>query len=455
MDKQRLLIADDEEAILELLKRGLSKDYEIITASTGGECLEKFDNEVFDASLIDVVLPDMDGLEILTRIKKTQPELPVIIMTGHATIEMAVKAMKLGAYYFVKKPFSFEEITGILERAIENLKVTRKYKNLKKMTEESFRFSGIIGKNKKMREIFEILELVASTDVSVLIEGESGTGKELVAKAIHLNSKRKDQNFIPINCSALPETLLESELFGYRKGAFTGAVGSKKGLFEAADGGTLFLDEIGGTAPAFQSKLLRVLEDGYFLPLGSTNPIKVDVRIISATNKIIEEEVNKKSFREDLYYRLNVVKIKLPPLRERKDDIPLLIQHFLETYNRKHNKNVERISEEAMDILLNYPWPGNIRELENVIERAVILSGGKEILPNLLPDKILNPQTPEVMPELIEYKSAKEIFERVYLTKLLKYTKGNVTEAAKIAGMVRQNLYLKFKQYNIDPRKFY
>jgi len=361
----------------------------------------------------------------------------------------------LGAYYFVKKPFSFEEITGILERAIENLKVTRKYKNLKKMTEESFRFSGIIGKNKKMREIFEILELVASTDVSVLIEGESGTGKELVAKAIHLNSKRKDQNFIPINCSALPETLLESELFGYRKGAFTGAVGSKKGLFEAADGGTLFLDEIGGTAPAFQSKLLRVLEDGYFLPLGSTNPIKVDVRIISATNKIIEEEVNKKSFREDLYYRLNVVKIKLPPLRERKDDIPLLIQHFLETYNRKHNKNVERISEEAMDILLNYPWPGNIRELENVIERAVILSGGKEILPNLLPDKILNPQTPEVMPELIEYKSAKEIFERVYLTKLLKYTKGNVTEAAKIAGMVRQNLYLKFKQYNIDPREFY
>jgi len=452
--KGRVLIIDDDPQILELLSKALKKNYSVFPSLTGSEGLEIFKNEILDAALLDIKLPDIDGLDVLVEIKKTIPDFPVIIITGHASIPLAVKAMKLGAFYFVKKPFELEEITSLLDKAIEHGRLIRDYKRLQNIASEMYSFSGIIGRSKKMKEIFEIIKLVASTDVTVLIEGESGTGKELVARAIHVNSPRKDKNFVPVNCSALPETLLESELFGYKKGAFTGAATSKPGLFEEADGGTLFLDEIGSTSPAFQSKLLRVLEDGMFYHLGSTKPVKVDVRIITATNVPLEEAVQKNLFREDLFYRLNVVKLRLPPLRERRNDIPLLVNHFLEYYAKKHNKNIKGVSDKTLALLVNYHWPGNVRELENVIERAVILTTTDTIDEHLLPDKIDKADITPSETEIMNYEKAKEIFERNYLTNLLRHTKGNVSLAARIAGQARQNLYIKFKQLGINPKDF-
>ena len=443
-EKGRVLIIDDDPKILEFLSKALKKNYSVFPSLTGSGGLEIFKNEILDAALVDIKLPDIDGLDVLVEIKKTLPDFPVIIITGHASIPLAVRAMKLGAFYFVKKPFELEEITSLLDKAIEHSRLIRDYKRLQNIALEKYSFSGIIGRSKKMKEIFEIIKLVASTDVTVLIEGESGTGKELVARAIHVNSPRKDKNFVPVNCSALPESLLESELFGYKKGAFTGAATSKPGLFEEADGGTLFLDEIGSTTPAFQSKLLRVLEDGMFYHLGSTKPVKVDVRIITATNVSLEEAVQKRLFREDLFYRLNVVKLRLPPLRERKNDIPLLVNHFLEYYAKKHNKNIKGVSEKALALLVNYHWPGNVRELENVIERAVILTTTDTIDEHLLPDKIDKADITPSETEIMNYEKAKEIFERNYLTNLLRHTKGNVSLAARIAGQARQNLYIKF-----------
>ncbi|MCD6277727.1 sigma-54-dependent Fis family transcriptional regulator [candidate division WOR-3 bacterium] len=452
--KGRVLIIDDDPKILELLSKALKDNYSVFSSLTGSGGLEIFKNEILDAALVDIKLPDMDGLDVLVDIKKTIPDFPVIIITGHASIPLAVKAMKLGAFYFVKKPFELEEITSLLDKAIEHSRLLRDYRRLQNIASEKYSFSGIIGRSKKMKEIFEIIKLVASTDVTVLIEGESGTGKELVAKAIHVNSPRKDKNFVPVNCSALPETLLESELFGYKKGAFTGAATSKPGLFEEADGGTLFLDEIGSTSPAFQSKLLRVLEDGMFYHLGSTKPVKVDVRIIAATNVSLEEAVQKNLFREDLFYRLNVVKLRLPPLRERRNDIPLLVNHFLKYYANKHNKNIKGVSDKALALLVNYHWPGNVRELENVIERAVILTTTDTIDEHLLPDKMYRADITLSETEIMNYKKAKEIFERNYLTNLLRHTKGNVSLAARIAGQRRQNLYIKFKYLGINPKDF-
>ena len=453
-EKGRVLIIDDDPKILEFLSKALKKNYSVFPSLTGSGGLEIFKNEILDAALVDIKLPDIDGLDVLVEIKKTLPDFPVIIITGHASIPLAVRAMKLGAFYFVKKPFELEEITSLLDKAIEHSRLIRDYKRLQNIALEKYSFSGIIGRSKKMKEIFEIIKLVASTDVTVLIEGESGTGKELVARAIHVNSPRKDKNFVPVNCSALPESLLESELFGYKKGAFTGAATSKPGLFEEADGGTLFLDEIGSTTPAFQSKLLRVLEDGMFYHLGSTKPVKVDVRIITATNVSLEEAVQKRLFREDLFYRLNVVKLRLPPLRERKNDIPLLVNHFLEYYAKKHNKNIKGVSEKALALLVNYHWPGNVRELENVIERAVILTTTDTIDEHLLPDKMYRADITLSETEIMNYKKAKEIFERNYLTNLLRHTKGNVSLAARIAGQRRQNLYIKFKYLGINPKDF-
>lgn len=445
--KKKILICDDDQLILSTLERGL-KDFNVIKAFSGSEFFEKYNSEIFDAFIIDVFLPDMNGLEILKRIKEENLEIPVIIITGYGDIEMAVNAMKMGAFYFIKKPFEIDEVIGILQRAIEAYESSKKIKYLKKSIDESFSFSGIIGKNKMMRELFQIVEIIAKTDVSVLIEGESGTGKELFAKAIHYNSQRKDENFVPINCSALPETLLESELFGYKRGAFTGAITSKRGLFEAANGGTLFLDEIGETSLSFQSKLLRVLEEGYFYPLGSTEQVRVDVRIISATNKNLEEQIKMKKFREDLYYRLNVVKVRIPALRERKDDIPLLVEHFLKKYSEKHRKNIKGISEEAMKILIEYNWPGNVRELENTIERAVILTNSNIIDKDIFIEKTLQKEKSEHL--VSSYKEAKDYFEREYFSRILQISDGNITKASDIAGMTRQNLYLKLRRLGID-----
>ncbi|RKZ21525.1 sigma-54-dependent Fis family transcriptional regulator, partial [bacterium] len=320
--KPKLLIVDDDDALREMLRQALGKDYRIEEAERGEEALRKMEKDEFDLCLLDIILPDADGIELIPELKGISPSTVVIVMTGYPTVERAVDAMKKGAFDFVKKPFGVKEIRFILKRAVEEKKLREAYENLVEFADARFSFSGIIGKSKAMKEIFRLIRTVAPSNATILIEGESGTGKELLAKAIHRNSPRKNGKFVAINCGALPETLLESELFGYKKGAFTGAVSSKKGLFEVADRGTVFLDEIGNTSPSFQMKLLRVLEEGSFYPLGSTEPVKVDVRIISATNTSLEELVEKGVFRQDLYFRLNVVKIVIPPLRERKEDIP-------------------------------------------------------------------------------------------------------------------------------------
>jgi two-component system NtrC family response regulator len=451
----KVLIVDDDEKLLKVLSGSLEKeDFIVSTATTAGEGLNRFREIDFDAVLVDLVLPDMDGIELLKTIRNIDSDFPVIMITGHASIDLAVKAMRMGAFYFIEKPASKKAILEILKRAIEQKELILSYQSLKKTAEEKFRFSGIIGKSKQMQEIFELIERIASAEATVLIQGESGTGKELVAKAIHFNSPRKENRFVAINCSALPESLLESELFGYERGAFTGANKKKKGLFEIAHKGTIFLDEIVETSSAFQSKLLRVLEDMTFYPVGSTEEKRADVRILAATNRNIEDSVAGGKFRKDLYYRLNVVKVSLPPLRERKIDIPLLTQNFLKTYADKNRKNIGGVSDEAMEVLMRYSWPGNVRELENAIERAVILCQDQTILAEHLPER--TSRSEELEPSnILEYEEAKEAFEKKYLRNLLRQTEGNVTDASRVARMTRQNIYLKLKKYEINPKVYY
>lgn len=451
--RPKLIIVDDDDALREMLSQALKKDYHIEGAECWSGALKKFEKENFDLCLLDIILPDADGIEVIPEIKAVSPSTIIVVMTGYPTVERAVEAMKKGAFDFVKKPFGVKEIRFILKRAVEERKLREAYENLLEFADVRYSFSGIIGKSKAMKEIFRLIRIVAPSNATILIEGESGTGKELLAKAIHRNSPRKNGRFVAINCGGLPETLLESELFGYKKGAFTGAVSSKKGLFEVADKGTLFLDEIGNTPPSFQMKLLRVIEEGSFYPLGSTEPHRVDVRIISATNVPLEELVERGVFRKDLYFRLNVVKIVIPPLRERKEDIPLLAYHFLRIYTEKNNKKIEKISEDAMRILLSYHWPGNVRELENAIEHGVILTRGEEILPEHLPSH-LRLKKPEREIKILPYRDAKEEFEKEYIKNLLEYTKGNVTLASEISGITRQNIYVKLKKYKIKPYQF-
>jgi DNA-binding NtrC family response regulator len=451
----KVLIVDDDEKLLKLLSESLDKEEFIVsTATTAGEGLDRFREIDFDVMLVDLVLPDMDGIELLKTIRNIDSNFPVIMITGHASVDLAVKAMRMGAFYFIEKPASTKAILEILKRAIEQKELIISYQSLKKTAEEKFSFSGIIGKSKQMQEIFELIERIASAEATVLIQGESGTGKELVAKAIHFNSPRKENRFVAINCSALPESLLESELFGYERGAFTGANKKKKGLFEIAHKGTIFLDEIVETSPAFQSKLLRVLEDNTFYPVGSTDERKTDTRILAATNKVIEDSVADGKFRKDLYYRLNVVKISLPPLRDRKIDIPLLTQDFLKTYSDKNRKEIVGVSDEAMEVLMRYSWPGNVRELENAIERAVILCQDNTILAEHLPERTSRSEDLEPS-NILEYETAKDVFEKKYLRNLLKQTEGNVTDASRKAAMTRQNIYLKLKKYEINPKIYY
>ena len=451
----RVLIIDDDEKILKFLSIALEKEGFIVsTSSNAEEGLNRFKEIDFDVALIDMVLPDIDGIELLKAIRNIDSDFPVIMITGHASIDLAVKAMRMGAFYFIEKPASTKAILEILKRAIEQKELLISYQSLKKTAEEKFSFSGIIGKSKEIREIFELIERIAVAEATVLIQGESGTGKELVAKAIHFNSPRKENRFVAINCSALPESLLESELFGYERGAFTGANKKKKGLFEIAHKGTIFLDEIVETSPAFQSKLLRVLEEKTFYPVGSTDERKTDTRILAATNRVIEDSVSEGHFRKDLYYRLNVVKISLPPLRSRKIDIPLLTQEFLKIYAEKNRKEITGISDEAMEVFMRYSWPGNVRELENAIERAVILCQDQTILPEHLPER--TSRSEELEPSnILEYETAKNSFEKKYLRNLLKHTEGNITDASKIATMTRQNIYLKLKKFDINPKVYY
>ncbi len=456
--KGKILIADDEINICEVLKDILnSSGYDPIVAHNGKEAKKLTKEEMPDIILCDLRLPDIDGLELLRYFKEKYFDIPVIIMTGYASVDSAVAAMKIGAENYLKKPFHVNELMIVIDKAMETHNLRKENRKLQEILYNKESFYGIVANSKKMKDIFTLIQKVSQTDVTVLIQGESGTGKELVAKAIHDNSNRKNLPFIPINCSGLPTELLESELFGYKKGAFTGATKDKDGLFVVANGGTLFLDEIADTPLAIQAKLLRVLQEGTFIPLGDTVPRKVDVRIISASNKDLEEEVRKGNFREDLFYRLNVVRIDIPPLRERKEDILLLMEYFLQKFKQKHKRDIKGIDSKAKMMLIRYLWPGNVRELENAMEQAVTLCNDDMITVNDLPAKILRNKTykKKEIEGFLPLIEARKRFEREYLLDLLKITNGNITKAAQIAGIARQNIHMKIRQYGIKKEEIY
>jgi two-component system response regulator GlrR len=384
----------------------------------------------------------------MEELHQVQPEMPVIILTAHGSIENAVDAMKRGAFTYLTKPFDSRELILQIERARERSQLTGEINRLKNLLEERSSFGNIIAKSEAMRGIIDQVARIADTDSNVAIYGASGTGKELIAKAIHISSQRKDFPFMAINCAAIPETLLESELFGYEKGAFTGAVKNSKGLLTRADKGTVFLDEIGDMALAIQAKLLRVLQERTFVPLGGDKPVSVDVRIVAATNKNLKEEVKKGNFREDLFYRIHVVPIELPYLKERKEDIPPLVDHFIKKYNELMDKEVKAITPAAMQKLMLHSWPGNVRELENTIEYAMVMTNSD----TLTDDFILQAQTAQ--DELLTLQEARAEFEKKYLENLLKITNGNVSRSAELAGKYRADLYNLLKKYDINPQDF-
>lgn len=373
----KILVVDDEQSIREFFDIWLSREgYEVTCVDSADKALNKISENIYDLVVTDIAMPGKSGLELLAEMKETSPETSVIMITAYASTESAVEAMKNGAYDYIMKPFKLEEIKLIIKKALEQSYLTKENALLKKQVMGRYAFGKLIGKSSEMLKVYELIEAVSGSRSSILITGESGTGKELVAKAIHYNSQRKEGPFVSINCGAIPENLIESELFGYVKGSFTGASSNKKGLFEIADKGTFFMDEVGELPLHVQVKLLRALQDKSIRRIGGTDNIEVDARIISATNKDIESEVKESRFREDLFYRLNVIQIKLPPLRERKDDIPILVYHFLNHYAHEHGKVLKGISREALDMLVAYDYPGNVRELENIVERAVALESG-------------------------------------------------------------------------------
>lgn len=448
-----ILVVDDEPHTCEALKAGMEKEgYGVLTVDTGQKALEIAQGEKIDLILTDLKMPGMDGLKFLKAVKSIQPKVAVLVITGHGSIDSAVAAMKEGAYDYITKPFKMAEIKKVVAKALETRDLLVENENLKAHIKRWYAFKNIIGSSEKLVEILKLVEQIAPSRSTVLLTGESGTGKELIAQAIHFNSFRAGQPFIKVNCAALPDSLLEAELFGYEKGAFTGALKSKPGRFELADGGTLFLDEIGEANPALQLKLLRVLQEGEFERLGGTQTLKADVRIIAATNCNLREAVAEKRFRNDLYYRLNVMEIELPALRERKEDIPLLVRHFIDKYNQINNKETQTISPEAMKILQQYEWPGNIRELENVIEHAVVLCPSETIVPKELPDYLPQNSTSSsnLCLELPEEGISLEEIERKAILKTLEKTAGDKVAAAQMLGIGLSTLYRKLKE--IQPK---
>lgn len=376
----KILVIDDEPMICNMLQEALQKKhYAVSMAESGAEGLRKMKSESFDLVITDVYLPDMNGIAVLQKARELSPDVGVIVITAHSSVESAVDAMKMGAYDYMRKGFSLDEIELTVEKYFEYQTLRRENERLRYELGSQYGIDNIIGNSAKIKAVFEIIEMVAPTNSTVLIQGESGTGKELVAKAIHQRSLRCDKPFIKTNCAAIPEGLVESELFGHEKGAFTGAMKSSKGRFELADGGTILLDEISEIKPTLQAKLLRVLQEREFEKIGNPETIRIDVRVIATTNKDLIDEIKKGNFREDLYYRLNVVPIKLPTLKERRDDIPLLVEHFIEKYARQNERDIAGIDEEALNYLFTYHWPGNVRELENTIERAVVICKGSQI----------------------------------------------------------------------------
>jgi two-component system response regulator AtoC len=442
MGSMRILVVDDEVQLREMLRQSLVKlgGFAADVASGGEEALQKIDKDTFDLVLTDLKMPEMDGMDLLSRIKTTRPEIMVIMMTGFGSIETAVEAIKKGADDYITKPIDLKDLLLHVTKARKESLLLRENRLLKMEVRKKFEFSNIIGKSKKMEEIFSLIEKVAPSNSTVIIYGGSGTGKELVAKAIHYNSPRSDRPFIPFNCGAVPETLVESELFGHTKGAFTGAIQAKRGLFEEADGGAIFLDEISTLLPSAQVKLLRVLQEKEVMRVGSTERIKIDVRVIAATNENLETNMKQGKFRDDLFYRLQVFPISLPDLTDRKEDIPLLAYHFLNQVTQATQKQVKGIAKEAMNLLLDYHWPGNVRELENTIERAVILTEHDTLMPNDLPEFLREPGSSLAKHGSKAHKSLEEVKDE-YITEILKETGGNKRVAAEVLRVNPRTLY--------------
>ncbi|GAQ93868.1 DNA-binding transcriptional response regulator, NtrC family [Thermodesulfovibrio aggregans] len=444
-----ILVVDDEKITLKNLEHVLKKEgYEVTATDNGVEALKLIEKQQFDIVLTDIKMEKVDGFEILRKCKSLYPDVEVIMITGYATVENAVEAMRQGAFYYIAKPFKLDIIRKIIKEASEKTNLKKEVKKLKEQLDLHEKVT-IITQNSKMLNLLKTARQIAPSDCNVLITGESGTGKELIARYIHLNSLRKNSPFIAINCGAFTEELLSNELFGHEKGAFTGATTLKKGLIEIASSGTLFLDEITEMSPTMQAKLLRVIQEKEFFRLGGIEPIKVDVRFIAATNRDIREEVKKGNFREDLYYRLNVVNFEIPSLRERKDDIPLLVSYFVKKYSLIMKKDVMKISDEAMNLLINYEYPGNVRELENIIERAVVLCNSSQIEIEHLPDDLKDLKIQILTKKEGKFMTLDEL-EKEYIMWVLKEVGNNKTLAAQILGIDRVSLWRKLKNYGIE-----
>jgi DNA-binding NtrC family response regulator len=460
MDVRRLLIVDDESSLRTSLFRVLTKkNFQVITAGSRAEAVSFVgSSSSIDLAIVDLRLPDGNGLELMADLKKQFPDIQVIVLTGYGTINDAVEATRLGAFHFLTKPFNLEELVSVVDKALSLKVLEQENRSLKSQLRDRYSFDNIVGQSEELLGVMDMISRVADSDSTVLITGESGTGKELVARAIHFDSTRANKPLIPVNCGAIPAELLESELFGHVKGAFTGAIGNRIGRFELANEGTIFLDEIGEMSPTLQVKLLRVIQERSFEPVGSTKTVEVDVRIIAATNIDLEKAVMEGRFREDLFYRLNVIPMRIPSLRDRKTDIPLLLHHFVQQFNKSKNRNLQGFSPEAMDLLFNYPWPGNVRELENLVERLAILKGSGIVQLSDLPEKYQNrkyvssSQSSALIPDTgIDFNSAVDAYENALIMQALEVTGWNRNQAAQLLRLNRTTLVEKIKKKGLRP----
>ncbi len=456
---QRILVIDDEESIRELLADFLeSKGYEVVTTHDGKSGLSLLKEDKFDLFLLDLMMPGMSGLDVLRETSSEKITIPSIVITAFASVQTAVEAMKFGAFDYITKPFVLEDVHIAIKRALDVSRLQEENIRLKKELKKKFGYHKIIGNSKQIQDVIKFIEKIADTDSTVLVTGESGTGKELISKTIHYNSSRSKKPFVPLNCAAIPRDILESELFGHEKGAFTGAISTRLGRFELAHNGTLFLDEIGELAPSLQVKLLRVLQEKEFERVGGIKTIKVDVRIVTATNRDLEKAVKEGMFREDLYYRLNVIPLHLPPLRKMKDDIPLLIEHFVNDIAKRKKRDAPRLSAETLDCLGKYRWPGNVRELENLMERLVILKEGDDVLPEDLPERLrekrydhdISTKSQRLSSDGVDLNSMLDDFENNMIVQALEISKGVKSKAANLLGLNRTTLIEKMKKKAIE-----
>jgi len=462
MTSPRILVVEDDASMGFFLCEAMNKEgYQAALVPNGEEALSRLNREDFDLVILDLKLPRMSGMDVLTNMKRTHPDTTVIMVTAHGSRSVALEAIGKGAYDYFSKPFEINEMRTVVRRALEKTRLQQEVRELRERVEAKGELQNIVGKSKGMEEVFEIVRTVLDNDVTVMITGESGTGKELIAEAIHYNSPRRANPLVKLNCAAIPETLMESELFGYERGAFTGATKKKLGKFELANGGTLLLDEIGDMSLTTQSKLLRVLQEREFERVGGVVPVRVDVRIIASTNRDLTRAVREKKFREDLLFRINVIPIHIPPLRERREDVPLLVEHFLKLFQTRYHKKIEKISEEAIDLMVNHSWPGNVRELENALQRAVVLSRDSVLREWNLPPEIQR-QGKETLPDLFDPDDGRSLSEKMdglmrdvekrVILEALDQVDGKREKAARLLKLSLKTLYNKMKKYDLFDR---